>query len=113
VFVENASLPHPADDLTQPPDLPPTWRTLRVPTEVELAGALKRLVATAVISDPQVTRREDQLRELIHILLVKLESDAVASRSSNNDHPVGFSVQNARCQPIQPGKYQTVDAAEG
>src|ERR1700720_870879 len=23
------------------------------------------------------------------------------------------SVQNARCQPIQPGKYQTVDAAEG
>src|SRR5258708_35643205 len=23
------------------------------------------------------------------------------------------SVQHARCQPIQPGKYQTVDAAEG
>src|SRR6267378_7812313 len=23
------------------------------------------------------------------------------------------SVQNARCQPIQPGKYQTVDAGEG
>src|SRR5271154_6523066 len=23
------------------------------------------------------------------------------------------SVQNARCQPIQPGKHQTVDAAEG
>src|SRR5271169_856037 len=23
------------------------------------------------------------------------------------------SVQNARCQPIQPGKYQTVDAAKG
>src|SRR5580693_719145 len=23
------------------------------------------------------------------------------------------SVENARCQPIQPGKYQTVDAGEG
>src|SRR5712671_5737453 len=23
------------------------------------------------------------------------------------------SVQHARCQPIQPGKYQTIDAAEG
>ena len=92
VFVENANLPHPSDDLTQPPDAPPTWKTLRLPTEVELAGALKRLVATAVVSDPHVTRREDQLRELIHILLVKLESDAVASRSNNNDNPVGFRI---------------------
>jgi hypothetical protein len=92
VRVENASLPHPSDDLTEPPDEPPTWTTLREPSEVELAGALRRLVATVVISDPHVTRREDQLRELIHVLLVKLESDAVASRSTNINSPVAFRI---------------------
>jgi len=90
VFVENAPLPHPSDDLTQPPDEPPTWNTMRQPSEAELSGALKRLVATVVVSDPHVVRREDQLRELLHILLVKLESDAVASRSINREKPVGF-----------------------
>lgn len=92
VRVEGASLPHPTDDLTEPPDEPPTWNTLRDPSEVELSGALKRLVATVVVSDPHVTRREDQLRELIHVLLVKLESDAVASRSANNEAPVAFRI---------------------
>ncbi|MGO8739511.1 hypothetical protein, partial [Rhodoblastus sp.] len=92
VFVDNAALPNPTDDLTQPPVAPPTWETLRVPSEVELAGALKRLVVTAVVSDPNVTRREDQLRELIHILLVKLDSDAVASRSANVNKPVSFRI---------------------
>jgi hypothetical protein len=92
VYVENASLPHPADDLTQPPDEPPTWSTLREPSEAELAGALRRLVATVVVSDPNVTRREDQLRELTHILLVKLESDAIASRSINVNTPVTFRI---------------------
>lgn len=90
IFIEGAALPHPGDNLTQPPDAPPTWLTLRTPTEVELAGALRRLVATVVVSDTNVTRREDQLRELVHILLVKLESDALASRSANHDKPVDF-----------------------
>lgn len=92
VFVENAGLPHPTDDLTQPPDVPPTWNTMRQPSEAELSGALKRLVATVVVSDPHVVRREDQLRELLHILLVKLESDAIASRSANRDNPVDFRI---------------------
>jgi hypothetical protein len=92
VRVENASLPHPSDNLTEPPDEPPNWNSLREPSEVELAGALRRLVATVVVSDPHVTRREDQLRELIHVLLVKLESDAVASRSANNKKPVAFRI---------------------
>jgi type I restriction enzyme M protein len=51
-FVENAPLPHPTDDLTTPPDTPPTWNTMRVPSEAELTGALKRLVSTVVVSDP-------------------------------------------------------------
>lgn len=92
VYVEGAPLPHPGDDLTQPPDTPPTWNTLRTPTEAELAGALRRLVATTVIGDTNVNRREDQLRELIHVLLVKLESDAVASRSTNREKPVSFRI---------------------
>lgn len=90
VFVEKAALPHPGDDLTQPPDSPPTWATLRIPVEAELTGALRRLVDTTVIGDANVNRREDQLRELLHILLVKLESDAFASRSANHDKPVQF-----------------------
>ena len=92
VYVEGAPPPHPGDDLTQPPDTPPTWNTLRAPTEAELAGALRRLVATTVIGDTNVNRREDQLRELIHVLLVKLESDAVASRSTNREKPVNFRI---------------------
>ena len=92
VFVENPGLPSPTDDLTQPPKAPPSWKTLRTPSEVELTGALKRLVATVVVSDPNVTRREDQLRELLHVLLVKLESDAVASRSANVNKPVAFRI---------------------
>lgn len=91
-FIENATLPHPTDDLTQPPIAPPTWDSLQTPSEIELSGALKRLVATTVVSDPNVTRREDQLRELIHILLVKLESDAVASRSGNVKKVVAFRI---------------------
>lgn len=90
--IENAALPQPGDDLTQPPDTPPTWARLRVPSEVELAGALRRLVATVVVSDSRATRREDQLRELVHLLLVKLASDSVASRSGNVDQPVAFRI---------------------
>ncbi len=92
VFVEGAALPHPSDNLTRPPETPPTWNTLRVPSEAELSGALRRLVATTVVSDSNVNRRDDQLRELLHLLLVKLESDAVANRSANRDKPVAFRI---------------------
>lgn len=88
VFVENAGLPEPTDDLTQPPKAPPT-------------GALKRLVATVVVSDQNVNRREDQLRELIHILLVKLESDAVASRSGNANKPVSFRIYGDATKKVE------------
>lgn len=92
VFEESAALPHPSDDLTQPPTTPPTWNTLRTPAEAELVGALKRLVATTVVSDVNVNRREEQLRELLHILLTKLESDAMSSRSANQDKSVSFRI---------------------
>ena len=62
------------------------------PSEVEISGALKRLLATVVVSDSHVTRREEQLRELLHVLLIKLESDAFACRSANIDKPVAFGI---------------------
>ncbi|TAJ87439.1 N-6 DNA methylase [Reyranella sp.] len=90
VEVTGAPLPNPGDDLTQAPAKPPTWKTLKVPSEAELSAVLRRIVATVVIADPVVTRREDQLRELLHLMLVKLESDAVFSRSAHQDEPVSF-----------------------
>lgn len=90
VEVKNAKLPDPGDDLTQPPDQPPTWSDLKTPGEAELSAVLRRIVATVVSSDTRVNRREEQLREVLHVVLVKLESDAVASRSGNHEKPVQF-----------------------
>jgi len=92
IFIEGAPLPHPGDDLTQPPDEPPAWNDLKTPSEIELSGALRRLLATVVVGDAKVNRREDQLRALVNILFVKLESDAIARRSANVDKPVDFRI---------------------
>lgn len=97
----NARLPEPSDDLTQIPDSPPTWSSIKEPNEAELSAVLRRLVATAVVNDARVTRREDQLREILHILLVKLESDAVGSRSKNNDNPLSFRVYGGAHNKVQ------------
>jgi predicted RNA methylase len=90
VEVEGAKLPQPGDDLSRAPDTPPTWNTLSTPSEAELSAVLRRIVATVVVSDPVVTRREDQLRELLHLMLVKLESDAIFRRSAHQNEPVDF-----------------------
>jgi len=92
ITVENAPLPQPGDDLTQPPSKPVTWADMKVPSEAELASVLKTLLATVVANDTRATRSEDQLRELLHVLLVKLESDAVASKSANKTKPVAFQI---------------------
>ncbi|WP_338822725.1 N-6 DNA methylase [Bradyrhizobium septentrionale] len=92
VKIDGAKLPQPGDDLSRPPDKPPTWKTIGTPSEAELAAVLRRMIATVVVSDPVVTRREDQLRELLHVMLVKLESDAIASRSANHDKPLDFRI---------------------
>lgn len=92
LVVEGAPLPQPDDDLTRPPEHPPTWRTLQLPTDVELSAALKRLVATVVVQDSRSTRREDQLRELLHVMLVKLDNDAHFSLRVHADDPVRFRI---------------------
>lgn len=92
VEIKGAKLPAPGDDLTQPPDEPPTWNDLKEPGEAELSAVLRRIVATVVAGDSRVNRREEQLREILHLVLVKLESDAVYSRSMNRDTPVDFRI---------------------
>jgi len=96
IEVAGAPLPHPGDDLTAPPTEPPTWEDLRPPTEAQLGSALKRLVATVVAGDSRAVRREDQLRELLHVLLVKVESDNWASASGNVNEPVPFRLYGDR-----------------
>ncbi|KQV73021.1 hypothetical protein ASC90_06300 [Rhizobium sp. Root1220] len=95
VVVEGAKLPQPGDDFSRAPDKPPTWNSIRTPTEAELSAVLRRIVATVVVSDAAVNRREDQLRELLHIVLVKLENDAVFSRSSRQDDAMDFRLYGA------------------
>ncbi|MFE6254554.1 restriction endonuclease subunit M [Agromyces sp. NPDC057865] len=99
--VEGAPLPQPDDDLTRPPSAPLTWNALRLPTEVELSAALKRLVATVVVQDSRATRREDQLRELLHVMLVKLDNDAYFSLPVHADEPVRFRVYGDEHTRIQ------------
>ncbi|WP_423820708.1 N-6 DNA methylase [Salinisphaera sp. SPP-AMP-43] len=100
IQVKDPPLPHPGDDLTAPPEHPPTWNDLQVPTEAQLSTALKRLVATVVARDSRSVRREDQLRELLHIFLVKVESDSLASIKSNQDKPVTLRIYGDRTSMV-------------
>lgn len=101
LIVDNAPLPHPDDDLSQPPEEPPTWEKLKTPSEAELSSALRRLVATVVVQDSRATRREDQLRELVHVMLVKLASDSWASLSVNSKQPVPFRIYGSQENKVQ------------
>lgn len=100
--VKGARLPAPHEDLTQPPEAPPTWNDLSEPGEAELSAVLRRVLVTVVTKDSRVTRREEQLRELLHVLLVKLESDAFHSRSGNRDKPLDFRLHGDRSSRISP-----------
>jgi type I restriction enzyme M protein len=100
IEVVGAPLPHPGDDLTMPPKTPPTWKDLRIPTASELTAALNRIVNTVVVRDSHTTRREDQLRELLHTLLVKVESDNQASIASHQTRPVQFRIYGDRTSMV-------------
>ena len=101
VEIENAKLPQPGDDFTEPPDNPPTWNRIAEPSEAELSSVLRRIVATVVVSDTVVTRREDQLRELLHVLLVKLENDATFSRSARRDDVMDFRLYGSKKERVK------------
>jgi hypothetical protein len=92
IEIPDAPLPQPGDDLTAPPTSPPTWKDLAEPEQPQLASALKRMIARVVAEDHRSTRREYQLRQILNILLVKVESDAIASAPGNQDDPVAFRI---------------------
>lgn len=100
IEVKDAPLPGPGDDLTAPPTTPPTWNDLIEPTEAQLSAALKRLVATVVVTDSRSTRREDQMRELLHLTLLKINSDADASAAAHVNEPVAFRVYGDRASMV-------------
>jgi type I restriction enzyme M protein len=54
-----------------------------------------------VAGDSRSVRREDQLRELLHVLLVKVESDSWASASKNRDKPVSFRLYGDRATMVR------------
>lgn len=89
--IESAPLPRPGDDLTKPPSAPLTWDSMEVPSEAQLTGAFKRLLNVVVATDTRAKRREVQLREMVHVLLVKLDSDANSLMDPSNS--VSFTVQ--------------------
>jgi hypothetical protein len=101
IHVENAPLPHPGDDLTAPPAQPPTWSDLVEPTEAQLAAALSRIARTVVITDTRSVRPEDRLREILHVFLVKVESDNLASAAKSQGKPVAFRVYGDRATMVK------------
>src|SRR5205823_12779152 len=91
VEIENAPLPRPGDDLSKPPEAPLTWDTMQQPTDAELTGAFKRLLNIVAVGDTRATRRDVQLREMVHVVLTKLASDAGALMDPAQ--PVSFSLK--------------------
>jgi type I restriction enzyme M protein len=92
IEVQNPALPQPGDNFTAPSKKPLTWKRLHVPTDAQLTAALNRIVSTAVMKDSRAVRPEDQLREILHTFLVKIESDSQASVRANQDKPVAFRI---------------------
>ena len=64
------------------------FRDLTAPTDQALKRTMSDLLDKVVITDSNVTRREEQLDQLCNLLLLKLESDKEAR--SSPDEPVFF-----------------------
>ncbi|MDP1663446.1 MAG: N-6 DNA methylase [Phycisphaerales bacterium] len=72
-----AMLPRPHDRLT-PDHAHVVWKDLQQPSVEGLKRIVERLLDKVVVSDAQVTRREEQLDQLCSVILLKLESDKQA-----------------------------------
>ena len=82
-----ADIPRPGEPI-RPDSERRNFRDLATPTDLALKKTVSDLLDKVVVSDTNVTRREDQLDQLCNLLLLKLESDREA-RSSPDD-PVFF-----------------------
>lgn len=84
-------LPSPSDDFTQATSRAITWSDLSIPTEQELRTSFRAILDLVVARDSVVNRPDDQLDQLCNMLLLKLESDTVAS--FDDSKPVEFQLR--------------------
>jgi hypothetical protein len=90
--LRNKGLPHPGENFSQPSEKPLTYRDLVTPRPGQLRASFKRLLDVVVARDSKSTRSESQLNELCNLLLLKLESDSVASYDETK--PVAFQLSS-------------------
>lgn len=84
-------LPKPGDDFTQATSKAITWNDFSIPQEQELRASFKAILDLVVARDSVVNRPDDQLDQLCNMLLLKLESDTVASFDKSK--PVEFQLR--------------------
>ena len=82
-----ADIPRPGE-VIRPKTQRRSFRDLATPTDLVLKKTVSDLLDKVVVSDSNVTRREEQLDQLCNLLLLKLESDREAK--SSPDAPVFF-----------------------
>ena len=82
-----SDIPRPGEPI-EPESQRRYFKDLVTPTDQVLKKTISDLLDNVVITDSNVTRREDQLDQLCNLLLLKLESDKEAR--SNEDEPVFF-----------------------
>ena len=82
-----ADIPRPGEAI-RPKTQRRSFRDLATPTDLVLKKTVSDLLDKVVVSDSNVTRREEQLDQLCNLLLLKLESDREAK--SSPDAPVFF-----------------------
>lgn len=89
----NAALPKPGENLMVS-DRSIVWNDLHVPTEEELRATFSHLLNAIVSSDGSSTRSDDRLNEICNMLLLKLDSDGMASRAVVREpqRPVRFQI---------------------
>ncbi|MFD9651116.1 HsdM family class I SAM-dependent methyltransferase [Streptomyces mirabilis] len=88
--LRNKGIPRPGENFSQPSERPLAYRDLITPRPGQLRATFKSLLDAVVARDSKSTRSEAQLNELCNLLLLKLESDSVASY--DNAKPVAFQL---------------------
>lgn len=87
-----SDLPRPGEAI-KPDTQKITFKDLIQPTEQIFKKTIEDLLDKVVITDSNVTRREEQLDQLCNLLLLKLESDKQAK--SNQSAPVFFKLMES------------------
>lgn len=82
---QNRGLPQPGEQFARPSEQPLTYTDLKPPSNGDLRSVFSRLLDVVVARDSRSTRADAQLNELCNLLLLKLESDTMASYSPSKE----------------------------